>query len=114
MLFSGEDVYKKANVLSGGEKVRCMISKMMLTDANALVLDSPTNHLDLESIQAFNNCLTRYPGIVLMSSHDREFVDTVCNRVIELTPKGAIDKQMNYEDYIADENLKEQRARMYS
>ncbi len=114
MLFSGEDVYKKANVLSGGEKVRCMISRMMLSDANLLVLDSPTNHLDLESIQAFNNCLTRYPGVVLMSSHDREFVETVCNRVIELTPKGIIDKQMNYDDYITDENLKEQRAKMYT
>jgi ATPase subunit of ABC transporter with duplicated ATPase domains len=114
MLFSGEDVYKKANVLSGGEKVRCMISRMMLSDANALVLDSPTNHLDLESIQAFNNCLTRYPGVVLMSSHDREFVETVCNRVIELTPKGIIDKQMNYDDYVTDENLKEQRAKMYT
>jgi ATPase subunit of ABC transporter with duplicated ATPase domains len=113
MLFSGEDVYKKASVLSGGEKVRCMVSRMMLSDANLLVLDSPTNHLDLESIQAFNNCLIRYPGIVLMSSHDREFVETVCNRVIELTPKGIIDKQMNYDDYVTDENLKEQRAKMY-
>ncbi len=113
MLFAGEDVYKKASVLSGGEKVRCMVSRMMLSDANVLVLDSPTNHLDLESIQAFNNTLIRYPGIVLMSSHDREFVQTVCNRVIELTPKGIIDKQMEYDDYITDENLKEQRDKMY-
>ena len=113
MLFSGEDVYKKANVLSGGEKIRCMISRMMLNDANTLILDSPTNHLDLESIQAFNNCLTRYPGIVLMSSHDREFIQTVCTRVIELTPKGIIDKQMEYDDYVSDEVLKVQREKMY-
>ena len=113
MLFSGEEVYKKASVLSGGEKVRCMVSRMMLNDANTLILDSPTNHLDLESIQAFNNSLKRFPGNVLMSSHDREFVQTVCNRVIELTPNGIIDKQMDYEDYITDENLKEQREKMY-
>jgi ATPase subunit of ABC transporter with duplicated ATPase domains len=113
MLFSGEEALKKVKVLSGGEKVRCMIARMMLHDANTLVLDSPTNHLDLESIQAFNNTLTRYPGIVLMSSHDHEFIETVCNRVIELTPKGIIDKQMDYDDYISDEALKEQRSRMY-
>jgi ATPase subunit of ABC transporter with duplicated ATPase domains len=113
MLFSGEDVYKKANVLSGGEKVRCMIARMMLNDANTLILDSPTNHLDLESIQSFNNCLTRYPGIVLMSSHDREFLQTVCTRIIELTPKGVIDKQKDYDDYVSDEGLMEQRDKMY-
>ena len=114
MLFSGEEVYKKANVLSGGEKVRCMIAKMMLKDANVLVLDTPTNHLDLESIQAFNNDLQRFPGIVLMSSHDHEFIETVCNRVIELTPKGIIDKQMDYDDYITDENIKVLREKLYS
>jgi ATPase subunit of ABC transporter with duplicated ATPase domains len=113
MLFAGEEIYKKASVLSGGEKVRCMIAKMMLHDANTMVLDSPTNHLDLESIQAFNNMLTRFPGVVLMSSHDHEFIETVCNRVIELTPKGIIDKQMDYDDYITDENLKEHREKMY-
>lgn len=114
MLFSGDEVHKKVKVLSGGEKVRCMIARMMLHDANALILDSPTNHLDLESIQAFNNTLVRYPGIVLMSSHDHEFIQTVCNRVIELTPKGIIDKQIEYDDYITDENLKELRDRMYN
>ncbi len=114
MLFSGEEVYKKANVLSGGEKVRCMIAKMMLKDANVLVLDTPTNHLDLESIQAFNNDLQRFPGIVLMSSHDHEFIETVCNRVIELTPNGIIDKQMDYDDYITDENIKVLREKLYS
>ncbi len=113
MLFSGEEVYKKAKVLSGGEKVRCMISRMMLHEANTLILDSPTNHLDLESIQAFNNSLKRFPGIILLSSHDREFVQTICNRVIELTPRGIIDKQMDYEEYITDQNLKELRAKMY-
>jgi len=114
MLFSGEEIYKKSNVLSGGEKMRCMISRMMLTAANVLVLDSPTNHLDLESIQSFNNCLQRYPGIVLMSSHDHEFIQTICNRVIELTPKGAIDKKTEFDDYILDENLKVKREAMYS
>jgi ATPase subunit of ABC transporter with duplicated ATPase domains len=113
MLFSGDEVYKKVKVLSGGEKVRCMISRMMLHDANTMILDSPTNHLDMESIQAFNNTLTRFPGIILMSSHDHEFIQTVCNRVIELTPKGIIDKQMEYDDYISDENLKIQRSKMY-
>jgi ATPase subunit of ABC transporter with duplicated ATPase domains len=86
---------------------------MMLHDANTMILDSPTNHLDMESIQAFNNTLTRFPGIILMSSHDHEFIQTVCNRVIELTPKGIIDKQMEYDDYISDENLKIQRSKMY-
>lgn len=113
MLFAGEEMYKKVNVLSGGEKMRCMIAKMMLTNANALVLDTPTNHLDLESIQAFNNNLSRYPGNVFMSSHDHQFIQTVCNRVIELTPKGIIDKMMSYDKYISDEKLKEQREKMY-
>ena len=113
MLFSGEEVLKKASVLSGGEKIRCMISRMMLTDANTLVLDSPTNHLDLESIQAFNNTLQAYPGIVLMSSHDHEFIQTVCNRIIELTPNGIIDKMMDYDDYITDESVAAAKERLY-
>jgi ATPase subunit of ABC transporter with duplicated ATPase domains len=113
MLFSGDEVNKKVKILSGGEKVRCMIARMMLHDANTMILDSPTNHLDLESIQAFNNTLTRFNGIILMSSHDHEFIETVSNRVIELTPKGIIDKRMDYDDYITDEALKGQRARMY-
>ena len=113
MLFSGEEIYKKVNVLSGGEKMRCMISKMMLANANALILDTPTNHLDLESIQAFNNNLSRYPGNVFMSSHDHEFIQSVCNRIIELTPSGIIDKLMDYDDYIADEKIKDLRNRMY-
>ncbi len=113
MLFSGEEVLKKASVLSGGEKIRCMIAKMMLTDANCLVLDSPTNHLDLESIQAFNNTLQAFKGIILMSSHDHEFIQTVCNRIIELTPGGAIDKIMDYDDYITDERVAAARERLY-
>lgn len=113
MLFSGDEVYKKTKVLSGGEKVRCMISRMMLNEANTLILDSPTNHLDLESIQAFNNSLKRFPGIVLLTSHDREFVQTICDRVIELTPKGIIDKQMEYDEYITDENIRMMREKMF-
>ncbi len=113
MLFSGEDIYKKSSVLSGGEKMRCMISRMMLKDANVLILDSPTNHLDLESIQAFNNSLMQFQGIVLMSSHDHEFIQTVCNRIIELTPNGIIDKRMDYDDYIIDEKVKELRNKLY-
>jgi len=114
MLFAGEEIFKKANVISGGEKMRCMIARMMLRNANAMVLDSPTNHLDLESIQAFNNTLTGFKGIILMSSHDHEFIETVCTRVIELTPKGIIDKQMDYDDYITDEGIKALKAKMYS
>lgn len=114
MLFSGEEVFKKTSVLSGGEKIRCMISRMMLRNANAMVLDSPTNHLDLESIQAFNNSLMGFKGNILMSSHDHEFIETVCNRVIELTPKGIIDKKMDYDHYITDPRLKEQRDAMYA
>jgi ATPase subunit of ABC transporter with duplicated ATPase domains len=113
MLFSGEEIYKKASVLSGGEKMRCMISRMMLKNANVLVLDSPANHLDLESIQAFNNTLSVFKGNVLMASHDREFIQTVCNRIIELTPNGIIDKMTDYESYILDPLVKEQRERMY-
>jgi ATPase subunit of ABC transporter with duplicated ATPase domains len=114
MLFSGDDVYKKVNVLSGGEKVRCMISRMMLRNANTLILDSPTNHLDLESIQAFNNSLERFPGNILMSSHDHEFIQTVCNRVIELTPKGIIDKRMDFDDYLESDTIHELRKNLYS
>lgn len=114
MLFSGEEVLKKASVLSGGEKMRCMISKMMLRNANTMVLDSPTNHLDLESIQAFNNTLQAFKGVVLMSSHDHEFIQTVCNRIIELTPNGIIDKMMDYDDYITDEKVAAVRERLYT
>ncbi|WP_047446058.1 ABC-F family ATP-binding cassette domain-containing protein [Alistipes sp. ZOR0009] len=113
MLFSGEEIYKKSNVLSGGEKMRCMISRMMLRNANVMILDNPTNHLDLESIQAFNNTLTNFKGNVLMSSHDHEFIQTVCNRIIELTPNGIIDKQMDYDDYITSDKIKELRDSMY-
>lgn len=114
MLFSGEEIFKKASVLSGGEKMRCMISRMMLRNANVMVLDSPTNHLDLESIQAFNNTLSAFKGNILMSSHDREFMDTVCNRIIELTPRGIIDKQMTYDEYIMDETVMEIRRLRYA
>lgn len=113
MLFSGEEVLKKASVLSGGEKMRCMIARMMLKNANCMVLDSPTNHLDLESIQAFNNTLKNFKGIILMASHDHEFIQTVCNRVIELTPNGIIDKRMDYDDYIVSEEIKELRKKLY-
>jgi ATPase subunit of ABC transporter with duplicated ATPase domains len=113
MLFSGEEIYKKAGVLSGGEKMRCMISRMMLKNANCLVLDSPTNHLDLESIQAFNNTLKAFKGNVLMSSHDHEFIQTVCNRIIELTPNGLIDKRMDYDDYIVNEEIAELKNKLY-
>jgi ATPase subunit of ABC transporter with duplicated ATPase domains len=113
MLFSGEEIYKKASVLSGGEKMRCMISRMMLKNANVMILDSPANHLDLESIQAFNNTLVNFKGNVLMSSHDREFIQTVCNRIIELTPRGIIDKQMDFDDYVTSEEIKAVRERLY-
>lgn len=114
MLFSGEEVLKKASVLSGGEKMRCMISRMMLRNANTMVLDSPTNHLDLESIQAFNNTLQAFKGVILLSSHDHEFIQTVCNRIIELTPNGIIDKMMDYDDYISDEKVAAVRERLYA
>ncbi|MBE9469089.1 MAG: ATP-binding cassette domain-containing protein [Bacteroidetes bacterium] len=113
MLFSGEEIYKHVDVLSGGEKMRCMISKMMLENANALILDTPTNHLDLESIQAFNNNLIKYPGNVFMSSHDHEFIRSVCNRIIELTPNGIIDKLMNYDEYIGNEKINALRENLY-
>lgn len=114
MLFSGEDVMKKVNVLSGGEKMRCMIARMQLKNANCLILDTPTNHLDLESIQAFNNNLVNFKGNILFSSHDHEFIQTVSNRIIELTPKGTIDKLMDYDDYIYDAQIKELKEKMYS
>ena len=114
MLFSGDDVMKKANVLSGGEKVRCMVSKMMLQIPNVVVLDQPTNHLDLESIQSFNEGCQNFPGIVLMTSHDHTFMQTVANRVIELTPKGVIDRLMTFDEYMEDKRVQELRAEMYS
>ena len=113
MLFSGEEVLKKVNVLSGGEKMRCMIARMQLQNANCLILDTPTNHLDLESIQAFNNNLVGFKGNILFASHDHEFINTVANRIIELTPSGTIDKLMSYDEYIYDEAIKEQKAKMY-
>ena len=113
MLFKQEEVEKKVNVLSGGEKMRCMIARMQLQNANCLILDTPTNHLDLESIQAFNNNLVGFKGNILFSSHDHEFIGTVANRIIELTPNGTIDKLMSYDEYIHDEQIKEQKAKMY-
>ena len=113
MLFSGEEVLKKVNVLSGGEKMRCMIARMQLKNANCLILDTPTNHLDLESIQAFNNNLIQFKGNILFASHDHEFIQTVADRIIELTPSGTINKLMEYDQYIYDENIKEQKAKMY-
>lgn len=113
MLFSGEDVYKRVKVLSGGEKMRCMIARMMMKTSNVLVLDSPVNHLDLESIQALNNTLMGFKGVVLLHSHDHEFIQTICNRIIELTPKGTIDKCMDFDDYITHEGIKLQRDNMY-
>jgi ATPase subunit of ABC transporter with duplicated ATPase domains len=114
MLFSGEELMKKVSVLSGGEKMRCMIARMMLRDANTLILDTPTNHLDLESIQAFNNTLCSYRGNILFASHDHEFIQTVANRVIELTPNGHIDRIMEYDDYISDPAIAELRERLYA
>ena len=114
MLFSGEEVFKKCSVLSGGEKMRCMISRMMLAGANLLILDEPTNHLDLESITAFNNALKDFPGTVLFTSHDHEFVNTVANRIVEITPNGFIDKLMTYDDYIESEKVAEQKEALYA
>ena len=113
MLFKEEDVLKHVNVLSGGEKMRCMIARMQLKNANCLILDTPTNHLDLESIQAFNNNLIQFKGNILFASHDHEFINTMADRIIELTPKGTIDKLMTYDDYIYDETIKEQKAKLY-
>jgi ATPase subunit of ABC transporter with duplicated ATPase domains len=113
MLFSGDDIQKKTSVLSGGEKVRCMISRMMLQSPNLIILDQPTNHLDLESIQSFNEGCNIFPGIVLLTSHDHTFMQTVANRVIELTPKGIIDRLMTFDEYLEDKRVKELRAEMY-
>ncbi len=114
MLFSGEEIYKKVSILSGGEKMRCMIARMMIQQANTLVLDSPTNHLDLESIQAFNNSLISFKGNILMTSHDHEFINTVADRIIEITPRGMIDKYMNYDDYLFDEKVQQNLERLYA
>ena len=114
MLFSGEDVLKEVNVLSGGEKMRCMIARMQMKNANCLILDTPTNHLDLESIQAFNNNLVGFKGNILFASHDHQFIQSVADRIIELTPNGTIDKLMSYDDYIYDPAIKEQRTKMYN
>jgi ATPase subunit of ABC transporter with duplicated ATPase domains len=114
MLFSGDEILKKTNVLSGGEKVRCMISKMMLQNPNGLILDEPTNHLDLESIISFNDNMVAYNSVILLTTHDHQFMQTVCNRIIELTPKGMIDKLMTYDEYLEDERVKETRAELYS
>lgn len=114
MLFSGEDALKEVNVLSGGEKMRCMIARMQMKNANCLILDTPTNHLDLESIQAFNNNLVGFKGNILFASHDHQFIQSIADRIIELTPNGTIDKLMSYDDYIYDPAIKEQRAKMYN
>lgn len=114
MLFSGDDVMKKTNVLSGGEKVRCMLSRMMLQSPNVILLDQPTNHLDLESIQSFNEQCTAYKGIVLLTSHDHTFMQTVANRVIELTPKGIIDRLMTFDEYLEDERVKAMKEELYN
>lgn len=114
MLFAGDEPLKQCNVLSGGEKMRCMISRMMLTNANVLMLDEPTNHLDLEAIIAFNNSLKDYKGTVLFTSHDREFVQTVANRIIEITPKGAVDRYLLYDEYLDNAQIKEMKAKMYA
>jgi ATPase subunit of ABC transporter with duplicated ATPase domains len=113
MIFSGEEALKKSNVLSGGEKVRCMLSRMMMKRANVLLIDEPTNHLDLESIQAFNNALKNFKGTVIFSTHDHEFAQTVANRIVEITPKGVIDRYMTFDEYLENKSVKELRAKMY-
>ena len=114
MLFTGDDSLKKVKVLSGGEKVRCMLSKMMLSGANVLILDDPTNHLDLESIESLNEGLVKFPGVVMFSSHDHEFISTIANRIIEITPKGIIDRMMPFDDYLKDEQVKSLRKEYYA
>jgi ATPase subunit of ABC transporter with duplicated ATPase domains len=114
MLFSGDDISKKTNVLSGGEKVRCMVSRMMLQNPNVVILDQPTNHLDLESIQSFNEGCQTFSGVVLITSHDHTFLQTVANRIIELTPKGIIDRLMTFDEYMEDARVKELRGELYS
>lgn len=113
MLFSGEETLKKCNVLSGGEKVRCLLSKMMLEEGNLLILDEPTSHLDLESITKLNEALIDYPGVVIFTSHDHEFTQTVSNRIIEISPNGMLDKLMSYDEYLSDEKIKQQRKDLY-
>jgi ATPase subunit of ABC transporter with duplicated ATPase domains len=114
MIFSGEEALKKCTVLSGGEKVRCMLSRMMMIRANVLMLDEPTNHLDLESITAFNNSLKNFKGSVLFTTHDHEFAQTVANRVLEITPKGVIDRYMTFDEYLDDDKVQELRKKMYN
>ena len=114
MVFSGEEALKSCNVLSGGEKVRCMLSKMMMTRANVLMLDEPTNHLDLESITAFNNSLKKFKGSVLFTTHDHEFAQSIANRIVELTPSGIIDRYMSFDEYMEDEKIKDLRMKMYN
>jgi ATPase subunit of ABC transporter with duplicated ATPase domains len=114
MLFSGDEINKKTNVLSGGEKVRCMISRMMLQNPNVVMLDEPTNHLDLESITAFNDGMIAFPGIVLMTTHDHQFMQTTANRIIEITPKGIIDRLYTYDEYLEDERIKALQDEMYN
>ena len=114
MLFSGEEALKSASVLSGGEKVRCMLSRMMLAKANLLLMDEPTNHLDLESITALNNAMTDFPGNIIFASHDHELVNTVANRIIEITPNGVIDKMMPYDDYLVDTKIAQMQQEMYA
>jgi ATPase subunit of ABC transporter with duplicated ATPase domains len=113
MLFSGDESLKKVKVLSGGEKVRCMLSKMMLTNANVLILDDPTNHLDLEAIESLNQALVSFPGVILFTSHDHEFISTIANRIVEITPKGVIDRMMPFDDYMADSQVRELREEYY-
>ena len=113
MLFSGEEIYKMSNVLSGGEKVRCMVSRMMMTQANLLMIDEPTNHLDLESITAFNNALINFPGTIIFTSHDHHFIQTVANRIIEITPNGIIDRLKTIDEYFEDPVISELRKEMY-
>ncbi|MCW8941140.1 MAG: ATP-binding cassette domain-containing protein, partial [Flavobacteriales bacterium] len=114
MLFSGEEVFKKSDVLSGGEKVRCMLSRMMLAEGNVLLMDEPTNHLDLESITALNNSLIDFKGTILFTSHDHEFVQTIANRIVELTPNGCIDKEMTFDEYLESEKVKQQKDQLYA
>ena len=113
MLFSGDESLKPVKVLSGGEKVRCMLSKMMLQNANVLIFDDPTNHLDLEAIESLNNALEDFPGVVLFNSHDHEFISSIANRIVEITPNGVIDRMMNFDDYIADDTVTELRKKYY-
>ena len=113
MLFSGDDVMKKTGVLSGGEKVRCMLSRMMLQNPNVVLLDQPTNHLDLESIQSFNENISEFKGIVMLTSHDHTFMQTVANRIIEITPKGIIDRLTTFDEYLIDERVKQLKEDMY-